>query len=496
MKTHLSNIASPDGITITENLRQALFASERNFRQLLNCSHVSQWIYDKASLLFLVVNDAAVKQYGYSQDEFLKMTILEIAPQEEIQKSILYNEFMKSINEPFSVVSPHRKKNNEIILAETTSVNINYKEQLCVLVSSSDITEKIRLQEKITSLKVTRQQKIAQATINGQEKEREEIGRELHDNINQLLSATKLYLESAKANEECRIDFITRGENMLSKAINEIRLLSNSLVPSSLKDLGFKHSLEELFETYLITKTLNIELVFEEGIEDLGHEIQIVLFRIVQEQLNNILKHSEARNVVIRMGVAEQICLSIKDDGKGFDTMIKRQGSGLTNISHRVEVYNGTVKIDSKPEQGCTLEVCMPNVKHKNNLKTTILIVEDDPDDQEIITRAFAEVAPSYNVTCLNDGIMLVDRLHSFPDNELPSLIVLDYNMPLLNGLETLKALELDERFKKIPKIIYSSSSLNYYKNLSYAANAKAYITKGTTMDEIKQNIQEMLSFV
>jgi len=67
--------------------------------------------------------------------------------------------------------------------------------------------------------------------------------------------------------------------------------------------------------------------------------------------------------------------------------------------------------------------------------------------------------------------------------------------MPLLNGLETLKVLELDQRVNKIPKIIYSSSTQNYIKNLCYSANAKAYITKGVTMDEIKENIQEMLSF-
>jgi len=125
-----------------------------------------------------------------------------------------------------------------------------------------------------------------------------------------------------------------------------------------------------------------------------------------------------------------------------------------------------------------------------------ILIVEDDPDDLEIIGRAFAEVAPHFKITCLNSGKMLVDLLQSSPDNELPSLIVLDYNMPLQNGLEILKVLELDQRFKKIPKVIYSNSSQSYYKNLSYSANAKAYITKGTTMDEIKENIQEMLSFV
>ena len=90
----------------------------------------------------------------------------------------------------------------------------------------------------------------------------------------------------------------------------------------------------------------------------------------------------------------------------------------------------------------------------------------------------------------------MIDLLQSFPDKELPSLIVLDYNMPLLNGLETLKVLELDNRFKKIPKIIYSSSAQNHIRNLCYSANAKAYITKGATMDEIKENIQEMLSFL
>ena len=91
---------------------------------------------------------------------------------------------------------------------------------------------------------------------------------------------------------------------------------------------------------------------------------------------------------------------------------------------------------------------------------------------------------------------MLVDLLHTFSDDDLPSLIVLDYNMPLLNGLETLKVLELDQRFNKIPKIIYSNSTQNHIKKLCFSAKAKGYITKGVTMDEIKENIQEMLSLV
>ena len=497
MEKSIHNIGSISDIVIIEGLKKALRASEKSFKQLFNCGHVPQWIYDTDSLLFLYVNDAAIKQYGYSAKEFLNMTILEIAPQEEIQKLVLYNEFMKTTNEPFSIVNPHRKKNSERILVETTSVNINYKERPCVLVTSSDITEKIKLEEKISLLKVTRQQKITQATINGQEREREEIGRELHDNINQLLTAAKLYLDSARSNEPQRIDFIDEAEKILVKAINEIRSLSNSLVPPTLKDIGFRDSLNELFETYMVTKPFKINLSFEEELNNLDHEIKISLFRIIQEQLNNILKHAHANNVMISLSVTDQICLSIKDDGIGFDTTIKRKGLGLTNIWNRVALCNGTVRILSKPEQGCEILIDIPNEKdNKTKVCTNVLIVEDDPDDQEIITRAFAEVAPQYNITCLSDGKMLVDLLQSYPDKELPSLIVLDYNMPLLNGLETLKVLELDQRFNKIPKIIYSNSSRNYYKNLCYSAHAKAYITKGVTMDEIKENIQEMLSFV
>jgi PAS domain S-box-containing protein len=493
----MNKIGSIDDMIIIKGLKEDLRASEKSFKQLFNCSHVPQWIYDRDSLLILYVNDAAIRQYGYSSKEFLNMTILEIAPHEETQKLILYNEFMKTTIEPFSIVSPHRKKNSEKVLAETTSVNIKYKEKACVLVTSSNITEKIKLEEKISSLKVTRQQKITQATINGQEMEREEIGRELHDNINQQLAATKLYLEAARANATLRIDFIDRAEKMLLKVMNEIRSLSNSLALPILKDIGFKDSLNELFETYMVTKLFRINLSFEEKLNDLEHEIQLSLFRIIQEQLNNILKHAHAQNVMINMSVSDQISLSIKDDGKGFDTTMKRQGMGITNIKNRVALYNGTVSINSKPEQGCEVLINIPHGM-KNEIKSyaNILIVEDDSDDQEIIARAFAEVAPHFKITCLDSGKMLVDLLQSSPDNELPSLIVLDYNMPIQNGLEILKVLELDQRFNKIPKIIYSNSSQKYFRNLSYSENAKAYITKGTTMDEIKENIQEMLSFV
>ena len=301
----------------------------------------------------------------------------------------------------------------------------------------------------------------------------------------------------ARSNGQLRVDFIDQAEKILLKAITEIRSISNSLVPASLKLIGFKDSLKDLVKTYLVAKTFKIHLSLDENLDNLDPDIQISLLRAIQEQLNNILKHAEAKHVLISLRASDQICLSIKDDGKGFDTTLKLTGSGISNMQNRVALYNGTLKIISEPQQGFTLQIRIPNDNKKiPNAYINVLIVEDDLDDQKIITRAFAEVAPHYNITYLNDGKMLVDLLQSYPGPELPSLIVLDYNMPLLNGLETLKILELDQRFNKIPKIIYSSSSQNYIKNLCYSANAKAYITKGVTIDEIKENIQEMLSFV
>jgi PAS domain S-box-containing protein len=480
-----------------KGLNEALLSSEENFRLLFNSTQIPQWIYDLDSLRILYVNEAATRQYGYSEEEFLNMSILEIASPEEIQKWILYNEFMKTTKDPFSVVNFNQKRNKECILVETTYVNINYKGQPGVLVNCSGMTEKIRHEEKISMQKVARLQKITRAAINGQERERDLLGKELNENINQLLATAKIYLGLSRSNGQINIDYIGEAEQFLLKAIEEITSLSNSLVPTTLELLGFKKSLHQLFETYLADESFHIHLSLEEGLDQLDPEIQILLFRILQEQLNNVLKHAQAQNIMISLSRTDQIRLSIMDDGKGFDTSLPRAGLGISNIIDRVDLYNGSVKILSEPQKGSTLLISIP-IENMQTSKAyiNVLIVEDDRDDQEIITRAFAEIAPHITITWLNDGKMLVDRLQTFPDEELPSLIVLDYNMPLLNGLETLKILELDHRFNKIPKIIYSSSSQNHIRNLCYTANAKGYITKGATMDEIKKNILEMISFV
>jgi len=225
-----------------------------------------------------------------------------------------------------------------------------------------DITEKIQLENSLNEERKIRLQQITEAVIAGQEKERTELGEELHDNINQILASTKLYIECALKDTPPRADLVAESKLLVEKAMNEIRKLSKSLIPPSLGETGLLQALYELTEDLEQVNELNITVdwdLFDEN--ELCNKLKLTIFRIVQEQLNNIIKHAEAKNVIIGIAVGSgQIILSVKDDGLGFNTSLKRNGVGLRNISSRAEVNSGKVSIISKPGEGCELVVKFP----------------------------------------------------------------------------------------------------------------------------------------
>lgn len=221
-----------------------------------------------------------------------------------------------------------------------------------------------RAEEKLLKQELNKQKLIARAMVDAQEKERAEIGKELHDNINQILSTTQLYLELAKNDAKERLNLINRSAGNLHIAIREIRNISRSLVPASIGDLGLIDSLTDLVESVSTTKALHVEFYpvgnFESAIDD---KIKLTLFRIIQEQINNVLKHSGALNLIIELVLEEKenlIELNITDDGKGFDPAGARKGLGLSNIMSRADLFGGKVTIVSAPGQGCQLKVRVP----------------------------------------------------------------------------------------------------------------------------------------
>lgn len=232
--------------------------------------------------------------------------------------------------------------------------------------SMQDITEKREMERRLLNQELTKQKLIAQAMVDAQERERAEIGKELHDNINQILSTTKLYLELAKNDNKERLDLINRSAENIHEAIHEIRNISRSLVPASIGDLGLQDSIADLVESIRTTRAIHVEFypvgAFDEKISD---KEKLMLFRIIQEQVNNVLRHSGARNLIIELILEEaenRIELNITDDGKGFhpDQVRNKKGLGLSNIMSRVSLFGGKVTIMSAPGQGCKLRVQVP----------------------------------------------------------------------------------------------------------------------------------------
>jgi len=227
----------------------------------------------------------------------------------------------------------------------------------------TDVTEKKRLERELAEQQIKQQKLITEAIIDTQEKERNELGRELHDNINQILATVKMYLGMVKARENVSTDLVGQSYEYLTEAMEEIRKLSHSLVAPTLGDIGLKETLQVLVDDANLINNFQVLLLFDEKYNemDIDKNKELMFYRIVQEQMNNITKYAKANKVVITLKTDDDLLiLSVADDGVGFGVTQKSKGIGLKNISSRVEFYSGHMNIISAPGEGCTLEVFIP----------------------------------------------------------------------------------------------------------------------------------------
>jgi len=224
-----------------------------------------------------------------------------------------------------------------------------------------DTTEKIQLQKKLIDEKKYRQELITKQVILAQEREREAIGRELHDNVNQVLTTVKLYLELATKDENMASQILPKCMNLINGSINEIRNLSHELSAPTLGTRSLLDSIAALLETVSASSGLKVHFCHKRYTHHIEMEEKLALYRIVQEQLNNILKHADATEVMITLGQdGEHTILTVTDNGKGFDPENSRKGIGLSNIEGRVKVFQGRFSLQSSPGNGCTLRVYFP----------------------------------------------------------------------------------------------------------------------------------------
>ena len=231
-----------------------------------------------------------------------------------------------------------------------------------LVVNSRDITEK-RIAEADRLLETEKRHKqVTRMIVSAQEKERHAIGNELHDNVNQLLTTVKLYLVMVKEDAGTRDNLLPKAINYIQDCIDEIRQLTNRLVSPHHPDLALNEAVRELVDSIAITGTiqLNFQPVEMEHL-DISEEVQLAAYRIIQEQLTNIIKHANATAADIALINKNEILqLVIRDDGQGFDPRQKRRGVGIVNMYNRAETIGGSLEISSQPGAGCTLTANFP----------------------------------------------------------------------------------------------------------------------------------------
>jgi PAS domain S-box-containing protein len=337
---------------------------------LFDSNPMPMWMYDPNTFEIIDVNEAAIRHYGYSRNEFLYMKTLQLRPAEDINKYLAYeNSSGPGLRK--SGVWRHRIKDGTIIMVEIMAHDILYEEKLARLILVNDITEKLQAEANLARQREMQQKLITETSIKVQEREREEIGKELHDNINQILTATKLYLEFVMAGkeEELTPELLEKSYNNVDMAIQEIRRLSHKLIAPSLGEISLEQAIKSLIDMISRISPLKLNFIphsFDEYSIDKNKKL--MFYRIVQEQVNNILKHAKAKNASVYLSsTGEHVVLTVKDDGIGFDTDKISDGVGLRNITNRAGFYNGVVRIVSSPGKGCTLEVSVPLERELNS---------------------------------------------------------------------------------------------------------------------------------
>ena len=225
-----------------------------------------------------------------------------------------------------------------------------------------DVTEERRLQHEVLEAEQKKKQYMVNAALIAQEIERKELSNELHDNVNQLLASALLFLKIANKQPLVSGKYISQSIGYINNAVEEIRNISHTLNPGILKQNGICAALEEMASGLYIPGKFIV--VFSGSIVNekmISKELQLALYRIVQENMNNILKYAEATEVLINLTDQDHnIILEIADNGKGFDPALAVRGLGITNIFSRAESFGGKATLITAPGNGCTFIVTIP----------------------------------------------------------------------------------------------------------------------------------------
>ena len=321
---------------------------------------------------FITINKSYAKFLGLENPlDGIGKTILELIPEHDKEDA------ENSLNEDREIISSDRPMINDESLTRGPKGEEQWQlrskfpikddsgEIIGLMGSGLDITELKQTEERLCFL--------SRKLFTAQEDERRRIARDLHDSVNQLLSSIRFRIQSVensilKINQPEELENIRNVKDLLERSIQEIRRISNNLMPIELEDLGLEVALCNFCNETMDRTALEIEINFSGIYKRMAQELELALYRIVQEALNNVVKHAEATKASVRLlRLKDKLELNITDNGKGIDCLNDKKleddqhlGMGLLSIKERTALIKGTLNVESSPQYGTEISVDIP----------------------------------------------------------------------------------------------------------------------------------------
>jgi len=339
-------------ITERKRAEEALLSSERRYRLLFERNVAGVGIASVDGQL-LDCNDGWARILGYqSKDELRGRHASEFYFNPAERQSLVDELFEKQVL--FSrELQLKRKDGTPVWVLFNAAVHSDHDRPI-VQATMIDISEWKRADEALSGM--------TRKLIEAQEQERARIGRELHDDINQRLAMLSLELEQLEENPSEIQPRVKELRREMAEVSNDVQAMSHDLHSSKLEYLGVVAGIKSWCKEF--SERQRVEIDFSNDVHSaLPFEIGLSLFRVLQEALHNVMKHSGVKRIEVQLREdSGEIHLIIRDSGKGFDVEAALQGKGLglTSMRERVRLVNGTIAIESKPMGGTTIHVRVP----------------------------------------------------------------------------------------------------------------------------------------
>jgi PAS domain S-box-containing protein len=517
-------LAVKEDITQSKAMQTALKDSEKLYRNIFMNNPLPMWIYDTETLEFTEVNQTAVDKYGYTREEFLKMTLKDIRPPEDIPALL---EDVKNKSEVQKTnIWRHILKNGSVINVEITAHALPSQDDRNLrMVMSIDVTERLKASQAMEEAKLMAEasDKLKTAFLNN-------ISHEVRTPLNGIMGASMLMSDPELSRDEIPelVEIINLSTERLIRTITDymdISLLTSGNMEVNKKKIVLGNLHKKIHDKYIDeARGKNLSLIVEIKDSCRNHIVNTdeeLLSKALDQLINNAIKFTQTGTIEVGCNVESgQLQIFVKDSGIGIkkesidnifkafsheDTGSSRryEGSvlGLTIVKGIVDLLGGKVNVESEKNKGSVFSIEFPLEENENNFadkeplvpqniasgkkkKNVILIAEDDDTNYTVMEMLIRQTTTSDVIRAVN-GQEAVDICLQNMDI---CFVLMDIKMPVMNGLEATK--QIKAQLPDLIIVALTAYAMSGDENMVRMAGCDDYIAKPVSIKELKAKMQ------